>query len=254
MKRIYEFLAQLKDNNNREWFNAHKEEYKAAQELFNHFTEMLICRIEAWDEEIKDSALTIKDCTYRIYRDTRFSKDKAPYKTHMGAYICRGGKKSPYAGYYFHLEPNDFITSSVFPDGANCPNGTPDNMAAVGGFLGGPLLAAGLYCPEPKVIASLRDEISVNGDTFLDAIAEAKGFKLEDFDTLKKVPRGFTDAPERWHNMLKHKDFSISTPLPLELLLGGEEALLDYVEARFKTTRQFNRLLNLAVDYAIEEM
>ncbi len=256
MIRVYNFLAQLKENNNREWFNSHKEEYKAVQAVFNDFTEQLISRIEIWDEDIKNSALQVKDCTYRIYRDTRFSKDKTPYKTHMGAYICPRGKKSPYAGYYFHIEPavqesapGGGVASEIKTNGVAISPGNAAN-----GFLGRSLLAGGLYCPEPKVIASLRDEISVNGDTFLEAIAQADGFSLEDFDTLKRLPRGFEHAEERWHNLLKHKDFSIAAPLPEKLISGNQEALLDYVNEKFRTCRRFNHLLNLAVDYALEEL
>ena len=94
MKRVYDFLCRLKENNNREWFNAHKAEYLHVQAVFNDFAAALIKEIEQWDNDISDSALALKDCTYRIYRDIRFSKDKSPYKTHMGAYICKGGKKS----------------------------------------------------------------------------------------------------------------------------------------------------------------
>lgn len=236
MKHVYEFLTRLKDNNNREWFNLHKQEYIEVQMIFNNFTEQLIARIESWDDDIKDSALSVKDCTYRIYRDTRFSKNKMPYKTHIGAYICRKGKKSPYAGYYFHVEPTEK------------PNDLENR------FLGNTLLASGLYCPQPKVVQSLRDEISVNGDSFLDAISLAKGFELDTYNVLKKVPRGFEYAQERWHKLLKHKDFSIGTPLKLDILFAGNDVLLEYVSERFKTCMQFNRLLNLAVDYALEEM
>ncbi len=228
MKLVYDFLTTLANNNNREWFNAHKDEYLQAQEIFNGFVEKLISAIGSWDEQILRSSLQVKDCTYRIYRDTRFSKNKEPYKTHMGAYICRGGKKSPYAGYYFHIEP-----------------GSAD------GFLGGSLLAAGLYCPDNAVIQSLRDEISVNGDSFLNAIAEADGFALEDYNKLKRVPRGFEDVDERWKELLKYKDFTIGEPLPADIL--ASPSLLDHVCNRFRKCSHFNNILNLAVDYAYEQ-
>ena len=232
MKRVYDFLIELSNNNNREWFHENKGRYVEIQNIFNAFVEMLISDIEKWDDSIRDSALSVKDCTYRIYRDTRFSKDKTPYKTHMGAYICRGGKKSPYAGYYFHLEAD--INSS--------------------GFLGKSLLAAGLYCPEPKIVQSLRDEISVNGDSLLEAIASAEGFELETYNVLKKVPRGFEGIEDRWKDLIKHKDFSISTPLPVSILEAGNDEVLEYVSGKFRTCHHFNNLLNMAVDYAIEEM
>lgn len=101
MQAIIDFLRQLSQNNNREWFMAHKSEYQQAQARFNELTEQLILGISQFDSSV--SGLTAKDCIYRIYRDVRFSKDKSPYKTHMGAYVCPGGKKSGYAGYYFHV-------------------------------------------------------------------------------------------------------------------------------------------------------
>ncbi len=253
MKRVYDFLIELNSNNNREWFNANKSRFVEIQTIFNSFVERLVADVESWDEHIRDSALSVKDCTYRIYRDTRFSKDKSPYKTHMGAYICRGGKKAPYAGYYFHLEPDaaEFslkgMQNAVEGSGGNC-------TANGGGFLGKTLLAAGLYCPEPKVVQSLRDEISVNGDSLLDAIALARGFELDTCNMLKKVPRGFENIEERWKELIRHKDFSIGAPLPVSVLDEGEDALLEYVSQRFRSCRKFNDLLNMAVDYAMEEM
>ena len=101
MKRVLEYLRNLAANNNKVWFDAHKDEYLLAKKVFEDFTEQLIAKVEAFDPTVK--GLTVKDCTYRIYRDVRFSKDKSPYKTHMGCYICRGGKKSGYSGYYFHV-------------------------------------------------------------------------------------------------------------------------------------------------------
>ena len=92
MQTIIDFLRQLAANNNREWFTAHKDECKAAQAQFGAWVEGLAQRMAADDPTL--AGLTARDMTYRIYRDTRFSHDKTPYKTHMGAFICRGGKKS----------------------------------------------------------------------------------------------------------------------------------------------------------------
>ena len=110
MKRVIEFLQNLVANNNKVWFDAHKDEYLLAKKVFEDFTEQLIAKVEAFDPSVK--GLKVKDCTYRIYRDVRFSKDKSPYKTHMGCYICRGGKKSGYSGYYFHVATEQ---SDVYP-------------------------------------------------------------------------------------------------------------------------------------------
>ena len=138
MKRVIAFLRELKQNNNREWFNEHKDNYRHAQGIFNEFVGQLINRMAAEDESIR--GLDVKDCTYRIYRDVRFSKDKSPYKTHMGAYICPGGKKSGFSGYYFHLG----VGGQGYPDGH--------------------MLAVGDYCCEPNVLKIIREDILDDGN------------------------------------------------------------------------------------------
>ena len=131
MKQVIDFLTQLERNNNREWFNAHKEEYRAAQQRFDKLAEQVIIGISTFDQSV--AGLTAKDCTYRIYRDTRFSADKSPYKCHMGAFICPEGKKSGYAGYYLQVGPHE--------DGYPCGN----------------MLAAGHYTFEPQVLRIIRE-------------------------------------------------------------------------------------------------
>ncbi|HPV88528.1 MAG TPA: DUF2461 family protein, partial [Bacteroidales bacterium] len=79
MKRVIEFLAALSRNNNKPWFDAHKELYLEALQDFHDFTAQLIEGIATFDKDV--SSLTVKDCTFRIYRDLRFSPDKSPYKT-----------------------------------------------------------------------------------------------------------------------------------------------------------------------------
>lgn len=88
MKDIVAFLCELKQNNDRTWFNAHKEQYLYVQGKFLRFVDELINEISTFDSSI--AGLTAKDCTYRIYRDVRFSEDKSPYKTHFGAFIAPG--------------------------------------------------------------------------------------------------------------------------------------------------------------------
>ena len=111
MKDIIQFLAALKQNNDRGWFPKHKAEYIAAQGAFNAFVEKLIAGIVSFDDSV--SGVNVKDCIYRIYRDTRFSADKSPYKTHIGAFVCPGGRKSGYSGYYFQVGPEE----SGYPEG-----------------------------------------------------------------------------------------------------------------------------------------
>ena len=146
MKEVVDFLRRLKDNNNREWFNAHKAEYRRADSLFKEFAAALIDGISSFDGSV--GGLTLADCTYRIYRDTRFSPDKSPYKTHMGVFVAPHGKKAGYAGYYFHLDPNE-----------------------------GSMMYAGLYMPEPIVLRSVREEIIDNGDGLVAAIKATRNPK-----------------------------------------------------------------------------
>ena len=104
-KRIISFLEAVSANNNREWFTAHKDEYEAIRKDFEEAVTMVIARLGTFDPTV--AHLTVKDATYRFYRDTRFSPDKSPYKHHLGAYIAAHGKKSLHGGYYFHLEPGN---------------------------------------------------------------------------------------------------------------------------------------------------
>ena len=85
IKRIMKFLADVASNNNREWFLEHKAEYHACKADFEQGITAAITRYAAFDDEI--AHLQVKDCTYRFYRDIRFSNDKSPYKRHFGAYI-----------------------------------------------------------------------------------------------------------------------------------------------------------------------
>ncbi len=225
MKRVIDFLNELQKNNHKEWFEAHKKDYKEAQNEFNQFVEKLIIAISEFDPSIKD--LTVKQCTYRIYRDVRFSKDKTPYKNHMGAYIAPKGKCGGFSGYYFHIEA----------DGAN--------------YIGGNILSTGIYMPEPKVLKSIREEVMLNGDKFFDIVNKADGFGLELSDSLKRVPTGFP-ADHKYADYLKLKNFFISRFVDVNFLL--KDNLLENTANEFKKTKEFNDLINRAVEYAYENM
>lgn len=224
MKQVIDFLTQLERNNNREWFNAHKEEYLAAQQRFDKLAEQVIIGISTFDPSV--AGLTAKDCTYRIYRDTRFSADKSPYKCHMGAFICPEGKKSGYAGYYLQVGPHE--------DGYPCGN----------------MLAAGHYTFEPQVLRIIREDIANDPSAFGQLISQAKGFALDEEDKMKRVPRGFpADVPYAHYLMYRSyclvaspgKDYMLTTHL-------GERI----VEA-FARTAPFIAFLNRAMAYACED-
>ena len=112
MKEILDFLAQLACNNNREWFNEHKDTYLRCQKQFEEFTAQWLERLVDIDPELL--GLQPKDCIWRIYRDVRFSHDKRPFKEWFGAFpAVKGGRKSDRGGYYIHLQPGQCMFCKI---------------------------------------------------------------------------------------------------------------------------------------------
>jgi uncharacterized protein (TIGR02453 family) len=141
-KTALAFLGELKAHNDRNWFEAHKKEYKAAYADFFDTAAHLLTGLSSFDRDIAMSGLDPKSCIMRINRDIRFSKDKSPYKTNFFVFINWEGKKSPFGGYYFHLEPG----------------------ASFGG--------GGIYMPEPAVLDQVRREIDLHFDEWESLISE----------------------------------------------------------------------------------
>lgn len=229
MKRILDFLVDLRANNNREWFAANKGRYKEAEAVFNAFAERLMALVGEFDESVRN--LTLRETTYRIYRDTRFSHDKTPYKTHFGLYICPGGKKSGNGGYYFHVEP-----------------------VGEGGMIGSNMLDVGIYMPTPEVLKSVRDEIFDNGEAVLAAIAQAHdraGFELDRSNSLKRTPVGYPAGSE-WDDYLKLKDLHISKTVDDAYILSP--GLAERAAADFHAAYDFMTLAGRAARFAHEEI
>lgn len=224
MNKVLDFLNSLNENNNREWFEDNRAKYLEAKAIFDSFTERLILGIQSFDSNIKN--LTVRDCTYRIYRDVRFSKNKVPYKTHMGAFISPNGKKSGYSGYYFHIE------------------------ASNAAYIGNNIMSTGIYRPQPNVLKSIREEIMLNGEEFLSLANKAQGFELNSDNMLKRVPTGFP-AESKFSNYFKYKDYFLVKPIDDSFLLS--QNLLENTVEEFKKTLEFNNLLNKAANYAFEE-
>lgn len=177
--KVFDFLRQLAENNNREWFTENKNLYTESQENIVAFLEDLIAEMSEFDSEL--GKIDAKKSLFRIYRDTRFSKDKTPYKTNIGASLGMG-KGSQKGGYYLHLEP------------------------------GKSFIAGGIYMPESSVLKTLRKEISLYGKKFLN-ILNNKEFKkyfpeLDQDDKLKKVPQGF-EKEDPMAEYLKLKSFIV---------------------------------------------
>lgn len=214
------FLKELKKNNTKEWFDTNRKKYEAAKADFAALTNAVIHGLGKKDPFV--TSLLAKDCTFRINRDVRFSKNKDPYKTNMGMYLSRGGKKSLFSGYYFHLEP-----------GGNS-------------FMGG-----GLYMPEPDVIKKVRQEIDYNWDEFSKIIKQKK-FKTvykelqrEEGMVLTREPKGYEkDNPAIEY--IKLKSWVATAPITDQLLTSDH--LVKEIVGAFETLQPMIEFLNKALE------
>ena len=181
-KRILKFLRQIMSNNNREWFQEHKKEYEVVRNEFERGVQQAIGRIITFDEEIAN--VQVKDCTYRFYRDTRFSTDKSPYKNHLGAYINAKSKKALRGGYYMHLEPdhcllavgNYWLPTNIL---TSCRNEIMANTAEW------------LKCVENREFLTYfgsDDTSSTNSPTDIDSWDQPQGFGLAKLKTTDRTP------------------------------------------------------------------
>ncbi|MDP4203033.1 MAG: DUF2461 domain-containing protein [Bacteroidota bacterium] len=215
---ILQFLTQLRDNNSREWFATQKDYCKELQKDFEKLTQDVIEGISTFDPEIK--GLDAKNCIFRLYRDTRFSPDKTPYKSHFGAYMAaKGGRKSPRAGYYLHLEPgNSFISG-------------------------------GIYMPDAVVLKALRQAVYENIDEWLEITGEPFASVFPDMygedDKLKKVPLGF---PKDWPHgeLLKYKHYAFGRNIPDEFY--SQQEIVPQLIEYYKYLQPLHRFLNFTVD------
>lgn len=221
MEDVMTFLNGVLVNNNRPWFQEHKDLYQKAQSRINEMAVELIDGISKFDPSIKN--LGVSDCTYRIYRDIRFSPDKRPYKTHMGIYVCPQGKKSGLAGYYLHFEG----------DGAE--------------YIGCNGLFTGLWNPDKKTLKSVREDICYDGAAFEEAMAKAVHFSLDTSCSLTKTPKDFPkDSP--YDYLLRLKQYNLVQKLPEGML--HSEHLVEWALEEFRTSCEFNALLNKAALFA----
>lgn len=208
----FDFLKKLTQNNNREWFNENKNLYVESQQNVITFLEDLISEMADFDEEL--AKLDAKKSLFRIYRDTRFSKDKIPYKTNFGASLGMG-KGSQKGGYYLHTEP------------------------------GKSFIAGGIYMPESSVLKEVRKEISLYGEDFI-KIINNKDFKkyfpeLDQDDKLKKIPQGF-EKEDPMAEYLKLKSFIVVYNLKDEEIL--DKNAVKNIAKIFKLMKPFNDFLN----------
>lgn len=197
------FLQDLSKNNNREWFHENKPRYQAAYAEWTLFVQELIDRLAIIDPRMRGTEA--KKCTFRLFRDIRFSKDKTPYKTHFGAFMAPGGRKTESPGYYVQMR---FDKS----------------------FCG-----AGYWHPQKDHLAAIRQEIDYNAP-ILEEIVSAKAFKKHfkgiEGDELKTAPKGYPKDHPQIH-WLKKKSFVAGSELSNKEMTSskGMELILEKYQA-----------------------
>ena len=214
------FLSGLARNNNKEWFEKHRNEYDAARADFQNFVGKVLQSHQQEDEDL--APLTVKDCLFRINRDVRFAKDKSPYKTNFAAYMAKGGKKSHFAGYYIHIEPGK-------------------------SFLGG-----GVWMPMPAETKKIRQEIDYSFAEFEKILGSAMfkrsfagGLEQSAETKLSKVPKGY-EKENPAAEYLKLKSWLATRKLTDEELSSKE--LIKKVQTSFQALQPLIKFLNQSLE------
>ena len=224
------FLKQLKRHNEREWFKARKEQFdELLLEPMKLFVEEMDVRLARTVPEISGSP---KRSIFRIYRDTRFSKDKSPYKTHVACWFSHvrashgvgGETHGAGAGYYFHLEP------------------------------GASIVAGGIWMPARATLSAIRERIGERGAE-LTKVLRAKALTrrfgaLSEEGKLTRTPRGFEPSHEH-AELLRHASFTVSAPLDDAMVVSS--GLPQQVEKDFKAMAPLVRWINDALGYPPSE-
>jgi uncharacterized protein (TIGR02453 family) len=210
-----DFLTDLRRHNDREWFAKNRKRYEEARADYESFVQAVIDKIA--ESDIVFKGLDVRNCTYRINRDIRFSNDKTLYKTHMGAFIVRGGKKfaDRYAGYYIHIEPGN-----------------------------NSMVAGGAYMPPALWLSAIREKISEQGEDFI-RIIKTKDFteyfgEIEG-EKLKSAPKGYSrDHP--FIELLKMKSFLVSNQISDSDVTGT--GCFDHVVGACRAMKPLNDFLS----------
>jgi len=220
MLKIIPFLIELAENNNKGWFDDHRDHYQEARvevlDLVENILEQL-SSVVPWSSTIKPAS-----CLFRINRDIRFSKNKEPYKTHTGIFIAPGGRSSGNPGFYLHIEPSN-------------------------SFIGG-----GVYAPDPNVLKAIRQEIYFHAAEFKqiilnDTFYQTFGDMMD--ERLKRPPKGFpVDFPDiEW---LKYKHYVVSHTLDDSVL--EFDKILETSVVTFEKMFPFIRFLSQAIQNSKE--
>lgn len=185
-KEAFQFLEELKENNNTEWFHSQKKRYEDYKKFYHGLIAAVLSELKKWDPTLEP--LEPKHCTFRINRDIRFSKDKSPYKTNMGMWFTQNKNHKNSPGYYIHYEK------------------------------GASFIAGGVWCPEPDQLKKIRKEIEFFYED-LEAIVTAKAFTdtfqtltREEGNVLKKAPKD-VNPNHPAIEFLKLKSFTAAFPI-----------------------------------------
>jgi uncharacterized protein (TIGR02453 family) len=209
-----QFLMDLATNNNREWFETYRKRYETEKAYFQQVIGYLLKEIGQFENL---DGVEIKDCSYRINRDIRFSADKSPYKKNFGCSFEQGGKKSGRVGYYLHIEPG------------NC------------------FLAGGAWGPTKEQLHAIRQEIDYNGADLLKIIEKPdfkKLFSKIEGDALKTMPKGYPKDHEYIELLKQNQLYVMHTYTDNEIL---EADFLPKVVSHCRTMKPFTDWLNLVL-------
>jgi uncharacterized protein (TIGR02453 family) len=218
-KEALQFLEDLIANNNTDWMHANKKRYENYKKDYHSFIASLLAEMKPLDKTLEP--LEVKNCTFRINRDIRFSKDKSPYKTNMGVWFTQNKFRKNSPGYYVHFEKgNSFI-------------------------------AGGVWCPEPDELKRIRKEIAFFYED-LEAIVKDKNFKStftaltrDDSNTLKKAPKDF-DPNHPAIDFLKLKSYTAS--VKIEDALFTDKDFSKIVAQKLMALKPLNDFLNRALE------
>lgn len=213
-----QFFRDLKENNNKLWFDENREAYEAFRNDYFSLADQLAEKMAIYDTTLE--GLTHRDTTFRIYKDVRFSNNKEPYKTQIGIVLKAGGRKRPFGAYYLHIEPN---------------------MCHVGG---------GLWMPESHVLFKVRKEIQYFFDEFSNII-ESVSFKnlfggFEDIkgQKLSRPPKGY-EADDPAIEYLKFKSLIVSKPIP-DSIMTSDKLVPEVIET-FKILQPLIGFINRGI-------
>ncbi len=217
-KETLQFLEDLKVNNNRDWFLDNKKRYEAFKKDYHQLVADFLDAIKPLDPSLE--LLEVKNCTFRINRDIRFSKDKSPYKSHMSIWLSSGVKGLNRSGYYLHIDPKESF------------------------------IAGGFYSPEAPDLKKIRKEIAYFYED-LEAIINDKNFKKE-FKTLDiNATNSLKNAPKDYEKdhpaieFLKLKSFVATQKFDLNLV--HDKDFVKNISKKLIALKPLNDFLNRAL-------